>query len=604
MNCPRCNQTIPNEAKFCNQCGLSISAAMQAATLIATSPPANATGDAHLQQTQTAAVPAAAHPRTGSIIEAKYELMELLGEGGMGSVYRARRLRIGDHVAIKILHQKFVTEDSAIERFRREAQAAAVLHHPNVVNIYDFGEEPTQGIPAFIVMELVAGEPLRNILDREKRLTCQRAVALMQTACAGVGAAHRRNIVHRDIKPDNFMVLPSEAEGEPETIKVVDFGIAKLRDLSSNNHLTQTGIVMGTPYYMSPEQCRGESLDARSDVYSLAATLYEMIAGNPPFTAPTATGVVAKHLTEQPPMLAPQLNVPAALEATIRRALTKDRNARPPDAVAFAKELQSALANAATVPMMSTATAPNQPLTQPEGWGGSTNQAPLYPPPTQAGAPYPTHGQHYPQTQQTMLAQKRPFKGMLFINIIAGTVIVAALGGGLWWAMQANRSTDSASSATNYPAPTTSTGNIPTPANQNSASATTPSANANKNNRNESPNPTPNPTPSTTPTPMPVPPDTATTRPAPVADPAYVEQKILAGERVTAADLTRLEKPRLRVLRNTVYARHGRIFESPDLRAYFNRQSWYQARTDYRDAMLTPTDKANIAVIQAEENHR
>jgi serine/threonine protein kinase len=579
---------------------MSVSSEVPAATVITSSQEAETIVDPNLKQTRVVAPSPPSHSMAGRLIEAKYELQELLGEGGMGSVYRARRLRIGDYVAVKILHQKFLTEDSAVERFRREAQAAAVLHHPNVVGIYDYGEEPDHGVPAFIVMELVAGEPLRNILDREKRVTYQRAVALMQTACAGVGAAHRRNIVHRDIKPDNFMVLPPEAEGESETIKVVDFGIAKLRDMATASNLTQTGIVMGTPYYMSPEQCRGESLDARSDVYSLGATLYEMIVGHPPFTASTATGVVAKHLTEQPPSFPGTLGVPAALEATIRRALAKDPNARQADAVAFAKELQSSLATAATVPNLSTATAPYTDPARTEVWGGSTNQAPLYSQATQQGAAYNTQPQPFQHTQQAAVIQKKPFKGMLYINIIAATVVVAALGGGAWWMMQSNRQTASSTSSPNTasPAPTYSS---PAPSyNQNSSAAGTPSVNANKNNRNETPQTSPNQTPSLPTT------NSNTSRPdaPPAGNAEAVEQKILSGERVVASDLAGLPKLRLRILRNTVYARHGRIFQTPEMRAYFNRQSWYTARPDYKDSMLTATDRANVDTIQAEENRR
>jgi serine/threonine-protein kinase len=575
---------------------------MHAATVGSANDAAKSASDPDLAETKISTTPISAAATAGRIIESKYELLELLGEGGMGAVYRARRLRIGDYVAVKILHQKYLTEDSALERFHREAQAAAGVHHPNIVGIYDYGEDPDKGIPAFIVMELVSGEPLRNIIEREKRLAYKRAVSLIQTACAGVGAAHRRQIVHRDIKPDNFIVLPPESEGDSETIKVVDFGIAKLRDLKSANNLTQTGIVMGTPYYMSPEQCRGDSLDSRSDVYSLGATLYEMIVGNPPFTAPTVTGVVAKHLTEQPPMLPFELGVPPVVEAVIRRALAKDPDARPADAVAFAKELQAALSASATVPVLATKTAPTMQASLTEVWGGSTNQAPLHRQPTQQVAPLHTQGQAFPHTQHAAVAQKRPFGGMLFINIIAATLVVGVLGGGVWWMMQTNRGGDTATSSPNLPVPLSNTGSSSTPSNQNSSAAIHPPVATNKNNRNETPQTTPNPIP--TPKPLPTaPPDDGKTSPTGV-DPASAEQKILAGERISPSAIAGLPKPRLRLLRNTVYARHGRIFDSTDLRAYFNRQSWYQPSRMYKDSMLTATDRVNIETILAEENRR
>lgn len=597
MNCPRCNQELTGQAKFCNKCGMSISSEMNAATLLASNEPVkNISSSPEQVATKVSTTPVSITPTANRIIEGKYELLELLGEGGMGSVYRARRLRIGDYVAVKVLHEKYVTEESALERFRREAQAAAGVHHPNIVGIYDYGEEPDKGISAFIVMELVSGKPLRDIIEQEKRLGYKRAVSLIQTACAGVGAAHRRHIVHRDIKPDNFMVLPPESEGDSETIKVVDFGIAKLRDIAGANNLTQTGIVMGTPYYMSPEQCRGDSLDSRSDVYSLGATLYEMIAGNPPFTAATVTGVVAKHLTEPPPALPTTLGVPPALEAVIRRALAKDPNARQTDANVFAKELQTALSASATIPILAPTTAPNTEVVYPESWGGSTNQAPYYPHPAQQAATFPTHGQPVQYTQPAVVAQKKPFGGMLFINIIAAVFIVGVLGGGVWWAMKSNRS-ETASSSSGYPAPSNNTGSSGYKPNPDTG--VSPPVTPNKNNSNEKPQTTP-----TTPNSLPGDSPSNTKAPPPATTQGAIERKILNDERVATAELAGLSKATLRLLRNTVYARHGRTFDSDDLQAYFNKQSWYKANPGFKDSMMTANDKANVETIGAEEKRR
>jgi serine/threonine-protein kinase len=278
------------------------------------------------------------------VLDSKYELLERLGEGGMGTVYRARRLHIGDEVAVKLLSPDLTQERQAIERFRREARAAALIRHPNVVSIHDFNDQSRAGerSEAYIVMELVKGESLRRLLEREGRLGPERAVKLMLDICAGVGMAHRQGLLHRDLKPDNVIVSPAVHDGEDETAKVVDFGLAKVRDEVSP--LTQTGTLMGTLYYMSPEQCRGEELDARTDVYSLGAMLYEMLSGAPPFRANNFTGLITKHLNEAPPTLDASLGIPPALSGVCFRSLAKSRDQRPADASFLSQELQRALA--------------------------------------------------------------------------------------------------------------------------------------------------------------------------------------------------------------------------------------------------------------------
>jgi serine/threonine protein kinase len=329
MNCPQCQEELKDNARFCSNCGLSF------ATFNTPTERAEIPGE-----DKTLPRP---DPLIGHVLDSKYELVARLGEGGMGAVYRARRVLIGDEVAVKVLLGKFVADTEAVERFRREARAAAMLRHPNVVTIHDFGEARGDEAPAYIVMELVEGESLRDLLRREGKIETERAVSLMRDICAGVGAAHRRNIWHRDLKPDNVIVLEPDEDRERETVKVVDFGIAKLRDLAGGPTLTQTGVVMGTPYYMSPEQCKGESLDARSDVYSLGTMLYEMLDGLPPFTAKNSMGVITKHLTESPRPLPQKLGVLPAVEAVMMRSLSKDSDERQQNASAFARELQDAL---------------------------------------------------------------------------------------------------------------------------------------------------------------------------------------------------------------------------------------------------------------------
>ena len=286
-----------------------------------------------------------ADPRIGLILDSKYKLVEHLGEGGMGSVFRAERLHIGDYVAVKLLHPDLVREEHALERFRREARAAAMIRHHNVVSIHDFSDGTSNGnktSEAYIVMELVQGVSLGNLLRREGHMSPQRAVTLMQDICAGVGVAHRRGLLHRDLKPDNVIVSPPNHEGERETAKVVDFGLAKVRDIAAQTSLTNTGAVLGTLYYMSPEQCSGEELDARADVYSLGAMFYEMLTGQPPFRSNNVAGIITKHLHELPPAFPPSLQIPPALAQVCFRALAKNRNERQADAVVLGRELKAA----------------------------------------------------------------------------------------------------------------------------------------------------------------------------------------------------------------------------------------------------------------------
>ena len=342
MKCSGCNAELADDAQFCGACGLPTArtARANASTRIDVIQQTNPndereTDEQHARQTD---------PRVGLILDSKYKLIEHLGEGGMGSVFRAQRLHIGDEVAVKLLHPDLVREQQALERFRREARAAASIRHHNVVTIHDFSEgQSSNGAasPAYIVMELVHGVSLGNLLRRQGRLSPQRAVALMQDICAGVGVAHRQGLLHRDLKPDNVIVTPPRHEGDEETAKVVDFGLAKVRDVAASTALTHTGTVLGTLYYMSPEQCSGEELDARADVYSLGAMLYEMLTGGPPFRANSLAGLISKHLHEQPPPFPHELAVPPALAATCYRALAKNRNNRQQDAIAFGRELKT-----------------------------------------------------------------------------------------------------------------------------------------------------------------------------------------------------------------------------------------------------------------------
>lgn len=334
--CPQCELFLNKEAMFCAECGLPLSL------------PASAGAHPYYENHYQASLPTIRlvnpDPLIGRIIDGKYELIAQLGKGGMSMVYRARRVRIGDDVAVKILMGKFVKDDAALARFRREARAAAMLHHPNVITIHDFGETDDEHAPAFIVMEFVKGTPLRDLLSSEGQFPVERAVRMMRGICAGVGAAHRQGVVHRDLKPENILVIAPDDDYEFESVRVVDFGLAKLLADADSAH---KGAVVGTPFYMSPEQCMGEPLDTRSDVYSLGAMFYEMVSGRRPFGAETVSGVISKHLYDAPPPLPASLALPRRISAAIMQSLAKDPDERPQTATDLARLLQYAGGSAA-----------------------------------------------------------------------------------------------------------------------------------------------------------------------------------------------------------------------------------------------------------------
>jgi serine/threonine protein kinase len=281
-------------------------------------------------------------PLIGRILDEKYRLDERLGEGGMGTVYRATHLLIDRPVALKVLHPRFVEDDSAQQRFRREARAAGRLQHPNAVAVTDFGR--TADGYVYIVMELLEGSTLRDVMTEEAPMPVERAVGLMSQIAAAVEAAHEGGVIHRDLKPGNIFVV--QRKGLPPVVKVLDFGIAKLAadslDDSDAKNLTQTGVMIGTPRYMSPEQCDGEHLTPASDVYSLGIILYEMFTGETPFNGASPLAVALQHSSKppRPPReLAPTL--PAEMEAVVLHALAKKPDERPADAGALREELLS-----------------------------------------------------------------------------------------------------------------------------------------------------------------------------------------------------------------------------------------------------------------------
>jgi eukaryotic-like serine/threonine-protein kinase len=289
----------------------------------------------------TAMVDVPSVPRT---VDNKYRLEQLLGRGGMGAVYRARDMRLDRLIALKVVRAELLGDVEARQRFRREAQIIARLQHPAIVAVYDYGTFADGG--AYLVMELVRGEDLRRVLQREGRLDPPQAARILHSVCGGIEAAHRQGVLHRDLKPENILLPGSSTDA-----KVLDFGVAKVieeqRDAgvpSSNAStlVTAAGMIVGTPAYMAPEQFHGTPCDARTDVFSLGVIAYEMMTGDLPFGRGSLADVVLTQSRGIPPMR-PGV-VPAGVERAVRTALNADPDRRPGSAQAFAHLVQSAIA--------------------------------------------------------------------------------------------------------------------------------------------------------------------------------------------------------------------------------------------------------------------
>ncbi len=259
-----------------------------------------------------------------------YRIVRLLGEGGMGVVYEAIHDGIGGRVAVKVLRPQFALQPDSASRFFNEARAANLIDHPSIVKIFDYGQLP-DGVP-YLAMELLSGESLYTRLQRERRLSEPETLRLGRQIATALAAAHAKEVIHRDLKPENIFIIPDSEASGGERVKILDFGIAKLAHGMSAGIRTDTNVVMGTPIYMSPEQCRGgKYVDERTDVYSFGSILFEMLAGQPPFLAATPGEYIGLHLLHAPPplsSLAPTTS--AGMQRLVDSMLAKEPQQRPP----------------------------------------------------------------------------------------------------------------------------------------------------------------------------------------------------------------------------------------------------------------------------------
>ena len=314
--CPQCGAEYELDQRFCPQDGTTLR--LQ-----------NGTGDL-----------------VGSIVADRYHVLRKLGEGGMGQVYLAEHVKMGRKSALKVMNPAMMKDADAISRFNREAANASHINHPNVANVYDFGETP-DGI-IYLAMEFVDGPPLTKLIEDEGPLSPGRTASIVRQAADALAVAHDMGIVHRDLKPDNIMIARSR-DGN-DVVKVVDFGIAKAADNAAQK-VTKTGLVVGTPEYMSPEQLAGDKLDGRSDIYALALVAFNVLTGRLPFPADTVQESMIMRLTEPPRKLAdmrPDVAWSSEVQACLDKALQRDATARYQTATEFGKSLSRALERMAT----------------------------------------------------------------------------------------------------------------------------------------------------------------------------------------------------------------------------------------------------------------
>jgi serine/threonine-protein kinase len=275
-------------------------------------------------------------PKPGDIIADRYRVVAPIGRGAMGTVYRAEHTQISKVMAIKLLHRELQENSENEARFHREAESASRLNHPNTVHVFDFGR--TKSGSLYLVMEYVDGDDLAKVLEKDGAMPFGRVAYLCAQVASSVSDAHASGIVHRDLKPENI-VISKVRDGE--IAKVLDFGLAKLFEGNVETQVTSSGTIVGTPFYMSPEQIQGQELDGRSDIYAMGAIMYECVVGHPPFEAPNPVGVLSKHLSEEPsrPSARSPLSVPAEADEIILRCLEKDPDRR----YQTAEELEEAL---------------------------------------------------------------------------------------------------------------------------------------------------------------------------------------------------------------------------------------------------------------------
>ena len=333
VRCAGCSADVPEDARFCPACGAPVSSFSQMPTNLATPSEIAAarrrTPSPSIGRISSSSLPGEGFA-PGTVLAERYRIVGLIGRGGMGIVYEAQQLSLGRRVALKVLHRE-LTASMGGERFAREIRLLAALQHPHILPLFDSGEHDGA---VFYVVPCVEGESLRRRLDRERQLPLEDTLRITRDVADALDHAHRRGVIHRDIKPENILLEEGHAI-------VADFGVARAITRAVDESQTTAGMAVGTPAYMSPEQASGDrELDGRSDQYSLACVLFEMLAGAPPFSGTSPRAMIARRFTEPPPSLRGQRDVPDSLDRAVRRALAAAPADRFPDVRTFAGALE------------------------------------------------------------------------------------------------------------------------------------------------------------------------------------------------------------------------------------------------------------------------
>jgi serine/threonine-protein kinase len=374
--CPVCAREYSDEIRFCQDDGTTLRAAAPASSLV------------------------------GQVIADRYHVIKKLGEGGMGQVYLAEHVKMGRRSAIKVMSPAMIHDPDAIARFNREASNASRITHPNVCAVYDFGETP-EGL-IYLAMEFVEGVPLTDLIEQEGALPLARATTIFKQTADALQAAHDLGIVHRDLKPDNIMV--ARGRDGSDVVKVVDFGIAKaVGGDETGQKVTKTGLVVGTPEFMSPEQLSGDKVDGRSDLYALALVYFRMLTGQLPFQADSVQETMIKRLTDEPETLAaarPDLPFPDGLQQVLETALARTPATRYQTVAKFAEDVLAVVALR-------------------RGTHAAT-------PVTRAEIEAKTQVIDSHETRARKSVPRPEAKRRSFVPLFVGLVVVLGLGGGAW----------------------------------------------------------------------------------------------------------------------------------------------------------------------------